>query len=241
MSNITKVQYQGVEYNLLDKDAQAKIVELQENTYNKTKVDELLSNLEERIEGLDSIDLTPYETKEGAAEKYQPKGNYLTEHQSLADYATKTDLSNAVKAGIDSIVDGASTAMDTLKEVEEALKSSSSTVEALNEAIGKKADKSELEEYAKKDELPTEYDDTALSQRVAKLEAIDHSQYLTEHQDISNKVDKVAGKQLSTNDYTNEDKAKLEATPNFWVGSQSEYDSLEPKPVNTFFYITDEE
>ena len=40
--------------------------------------------------GVESIDLTVYETKEDATEKYQPKGNYLTEHQSLSDYAKKS-------------------------------------------------------------------------------------------------------------------------------------------------------
>ncbi len=35
--------------------------------------------------------------------------------------------------------------------------------------------------------------------------------YLTEHQDVSGKVDKVEGKGLSTNDYTDEDKAKVAA------------------------------
>ena len=346
--NITKVQIKGVEYNLLDKEAQSKIAELKQNTYTKSEVDDLLTDIDNKIEG---IDLTPYETIKGASDKYQPKGNYLTEHQSLENYYTKdevdaaledVDLSNqlenyatkeyvdgkideldltgfakksdvdsAVKAGIDSIVDGATEAMDTLKEVEEALKSSNSIVEALNAAIGNKADKdevyskdetdvkfadyynrkevdekidaaerkipdltdyakkeyvdnevielgktiytkeevdealsdkadkSELEEYAKKDELPTEYDDTALRNRVANLEAIDHSQFLKEHQDISGKVDKVAGKELSTNDYTNEDKAKVAATPNFWVGSQSEFDSLS-QDNNTFYFITEE-
>ena len=36
------------------------------------------------------------------------------------------------------------------------------------------------------------------------------STFLTEHQDISGKVDKVSGKQLSTNDYTTAEKQKLE-------------------------------
>lgn len=35
--------------------------------------------------------------------------------------------------------------------------------------------------------------------------------FLTQHQDISGKVDKVTGKGLSTNDYTNADKAKLDS------------------------------
>ena len=97
-----------------------------------------------------------------------------------------------------------------------------------------------LADYAKKSELPTAYDDTALKGRVATLEAIDHSQYLTEHQDISGKVDKVSGKGLSTNDYTAADKAKVDATPTFWVGTQAEYDAIAVKDNKTFYYITEE-
>lgn len=136
MANITKINLQGVEYNLTDKEAQSKILELTENTYNKTEVDDLINTIDIKIDG---IDLTPFETIEGAAAKYQPKGDYLTEHQ-----------------------------------------------------------------------------------------------------DISNKVDKVEGKDLSTNDYTNADKAKLDATPTFWVGTQAEYDAIAVKDNNTFYYITEE-
>lgn len=97
-----------------------------------------------------------------------------------------------------------------------------------------------LADYAKKSELPSEYDDTALKGRVATLEAIDHSQYLTQHQDITGKVDKVSGKGLSTNDYTTADKAKVDATPTFWVGTQAEYDAIAVKDNKTFYYITEE-
>lgn len=97
-----------------------------------------------------------------------------------------------------------------------------------------------LADYAKKSEIPTAYDDSALKGRVATLEAIDHSQYLTEHQDISGKVDKVSGKGLSTNDYTAADKAKVDATPTFWVGTQAEYDAIAVKDNKTFYYITEE-
>ena len=41
-------------------------------------------------------------------------------------------------------------------------------------------------------------------------ELTNDSGFLTEHQDISGKVDKVAGKNLSTNDFTTEEKQKLE-------------------------------
>lgn len=42
-----------------------------------------------------------------------------------------------------------------------------------------------------------------------------HSQYLTSHQDISGKVDKVTGKGLSTNDYTTVEKNKLAGLSNY--------------------------
>lgn len=63
--------------------------------------------------------------------------------------------------------------------------------------------------------------------------------YLTEHQDISGKVDKEDGKGLSSNDYTDEDKAKVAATPTFWVGTQAEYDAIATKDNNTFYYIAE--
>lgn len=52
--------------------------------------------------------------------------------------------------------------------------------------------------YALKSEIPTN-----------TSELTNDSGYLTEHQDISGKVDKIDGKGLSTNDYTTEEKTKL--------------------------------
>lgn len=49
--------------------------------------------------------------------------------------------------------------------------------------------------------------------RVSELDNDAH--YLTEHQDISGKVDKVQGKGLSTEDYTTEDKQKLAGLSNY--------------------------
>lgn len=207
MANITKINLQGVEYNLTDKEAQNLIAQLRESTYNKTEVDSLVSAIDDKVDG---IDLTPYETKVDAASKYQPKGDYLTEHQDISNLATKQEVADAV-AGVD---------------VAEQLKDYAKTtyIEAT---------------YAKKSEIPTEYDDTDVKGRLDALEAIDHSKYLTQHQDISGKVDKVSGKGLSTNDYTAADKAKVDATPTFWVGTQAEYDAIVTKDSKTFYYITD--
>ena len=205
MANITKISLQGVEYNLTVKEAQSLIKQLQENTYNKTEVDSLVSAIDDKLEG---IDMASYETIEGAKSKYQPKGNYLTEHQDISGLATKQEVADAV-AGVD---------------VTEQLK-----------------------DYAKKSELPSV--DGLISKDEADATYQPIGDYLTEHQDISNlatktevagKVDKVSGKGLSTNDYTNADKAKVDATPTFWVGTQAEYDAIATKDSKTFYYITEE-
>lgn len=204
MASITKINLQGVEYNLTDKEAQSLIKQLQDNTYSKTEVDSLVSAIDDKLDG---IDMASYETIEGAKSKYQPKGNYLTEHQDISGLATKQEVADAV-AGVD---------------VTEQLK-----------------------DYAKKSELPSV--DGLISKDEADAAYQPIGNYLTEHQDISNlatkeevsgKVDKVSGKGLSTNDYSNADKAKVEATPTFWVGTQAEYDAIVTKDNKTFYYITE--
>ena len=119
-----------------------------------------------------------YETVSGAAGKYQPIGNYLTEVPDT--YATKAYADKAASDAIDKIVDGATEAMDTLKEVEEALKTSSSTVEALNEAIGKKADKTYVDE-----QLQGKVDNSAITD-MATQTWVESKKYLQEHQSLEN-------------------------------------------------------
>ena len=52
----------------------------------------------------DTIDLTPYLTKASGDTIYQPKGNYLTEHQDLSQYALKSELhSHSNKAVLDNL------------------------------------------------------------------------------------------------------------------------------------------
>ena len=71
MNTINKIQVKGVEYILTDELAQSEIQNLKENTYLKEEVNSLI---EDKVS---EIDLTPYETVEGASEKYQEKGNYV--------------------------------------------------------------------------------------------------------------------------------------------------------------------
>ena len=230
MANVTKINLYGVEYNLTDKEAQNLIKQLQDNTYSKTEVDSLVSAIDDKLEG---IDMASYETIEGAKSKYQPKGNYLTEHQDISGLATKQEVADAV-AGVD--------VTEQLKDY--AKKSELPSVDGLiskAEADATYQPKGDYvtDHYVQDAISENRYNDSAIKADIAALKAIDHNKYLTEHQDISGKVDKVSGKGLSTNDYSNADKAKVDATPTFWVGTQAEYDAIATKDNKTFYYITE--
>ena len=118
---------------------------------------------------------------------------------SIEGLATETFVNEKVAAilGADDLAEN----LDSLKEVIDLLKQDGANIVALQTAIDKKVDKEDgkgLISLAEIERLAGihNYDDTALVGRVAVLEAIDHSQYLTEHQDISGKVDKEEGKVL---------------------------------------------
>lgn len=80
--------------------------------------------------------------------------------------------------------------------------SKGANISELTNDVGYLTEHQSLADYALKKEIPT---------KVSELE--NDSKYLTTHQDISGKVDKVQGKGLSTNDYTNEAKAKVDNIP----------------------------
>lgn len=224
MANITKINLKGIEYNLTDKEAQNLIAQLRESTYNKTEVDTLVGAIDDKI---DAIDLASYAKTADVDAQLATKADKATTY-------TKDEvntLGNQLKA-----IAEARLPIDSFNTWSETV----ATKQDLADAVAGADVTEQLKDYAKKSDIPAPYDDTALKGRVATLEAIDHSQYLTEHQDISGKVDKVSGKGLSTNDYTAADKAKVDATPTFWVGTQAEYDAIAVKDNKTFYYITEE-
>ena len=132
-----------------------------ENYYTKSETDTAIET------AVNDLNISQYETITGAADKYQPKGDYLTEHQDLTEYAKKTEVTSEIKDAIDGLVNGASTTMDTLKELEDAITGNKSIIDTLNSAITEKADKTEIADMA--------------TQAWVKSQ-----EYLTEHQDISN-------------------------------------------------------
>ena len=140
---------------------------------------------------------------------------YLTEHQDISGKADKTELHNHTnKTVLDGITSAKITSWDNKSTFSGSyndltnkptipsivgLASETYVNEYVENAI-KDIPKEEIDlsGYATKDEVPT---------KVSQL--TNDKGYLTEHQDISNKVDKVSGKGLSTNDYTTSEKNKL--------------------------------
>lgn len=73
-------------------------------------------------------------------------------------------------------------------------------------------------------------DNTVIPTVPEKVSAFENDAgYLTEHQDISGKVDKVAGKGLSTHDYDDAAKAKVDAIPKDPKYTDTVYDDTEVK------------
>lgn len=136
-----------------------------EETYSAKEIDDKISNVE--------VDLSGYYTK-------TETDNLATQTLNLAKGYTDTKVAE--------LIDSAPETLDTFKEIADAFAEDQEVLDALNSAIGLKADKAELSSYATKTELNTGLDE---------------------------KVDKVTGKGLSTNDYTTDEKNKLASLKNY--------------------------
>ena len=116
---------------------------------------------------------------------------YLTEHQSLAEYAktsdvestyaTKTAVASEIQAKINELVNNAPENLDTLKEIAAWVNdpNNEDTTSLIRRVMALESENTENEESIQ-----------GLTTRLNTVEAIDHSQYLTEHQDITMKADK---------------------------------------------------
>ena len=152
---------------------------------------------------VDAIDLTPYATKADVEESYQPKGDYLTEHQDLSEYAKSVDVQSAldlkadkteveaVDAKVDAIVipdvSGFAT-KEELSEVETALNQEAQRATSVEGELQGK----DTELQANIDTLSDKVDAIVIpdvSGFATKTEVQEGYQpkgdYLTEHQDLS--------------------------------------------------------
>ena len=102
---------------------------------------------------------TIYETISGAQSKYQPVGEYAlkSEIPSLSGYATESYVNTQVS----NLVNSAPEALDTLKELADALGNDANFSATVTNLIGQKLDSSTYNEdkqtFALKAELPTDY------------------------------------------------------------------------------------
>ena len=148
----------------------------------------------------EEIDLSGYATKVDLltkVDKVEGKdlstNDYTTADKAKVD-GIDTSISTAVNAAITVVVDGAPTTFDTLREIAEWIENDGVSATDLASDIAGKADRRELSGYA------TTVAMTQLEGQVSD--------------GLSNKVDKEAGKGLSTEDFTTAYKTKLDDIDN---------------------------
>lgn len=144
----------------------------------------------------EEIDLSGYATKVDLltkVDKVEGKdlstNDYTTADKAKVD-GIDTSISTAVNAAIASVVDNAPATFDTLKEIATWIETEGVDTAELAAGIAGKADRTELSDYA------TVVSMTQLEGQVSA--------------GLSNKVDKEAGKGLSTEDFTTAYKTKLD-------------------------------
>lgn len=115
-----------------------------------------LSDIIPTINRLDAIDHTQFITARDVSEEYDWDDTTI---DHLEGYATK----DFVERAIAKVVDSAPEALDTLKELSNALGNDSNFAANITNALANKADKSEI---------PEEYDDSEL---VARIETLEHN------------------------------------------------------------------
>ena len=112
-------------------DAVAGIVTTLATKANKDDVDAELAKK------ANSTDITDMLTKTEASDTYQPKGNYLTQHQSLADYAKTADVNTELAKKVDKV-----TGKSLVSDTEITKLSALPTNDDLTTSLNAKADKS---------------------------------------------------------------------------------------------------
>lgn len=161
-----------------------------------------------------------YTLSELGAESAGAAANALLEAKSYTD------------GRFDIILEGADPSYNTFKELSDAILAQNTTIGGINTEISSvkntlnsKADKSELFSKDYNDLINTPVipsieglaTETWVQQQIAAIPGVDLSSYAlkTEIPDVSTFVTKEEGKGLSTNDFTNSDKSKLDSLVNY--------------------------
>ena len=144
MANTVQLKYTGAEINDRLEQVMKNVSDLSENFEKDREFRENFANASYVTSSVLSdyalkSELEPLASKE-ELEGYQPKGEYLTEHQSLVGYATE----QYVNAKISGLLDGVSENFDTLKELADVLTDENSGLGKVNEALNNKANVSDV-------------------------------------------------------------------------------------------------
>lgn len=139
MANTVQLKYTGAEINDRLEQVMKNVSDLSENFEKDREFRENFANASYVTSSVLSdyalkSELEPLASKE-ELEGYQPKGEYLTEHQSLIGYATE----QYVNAKISGLLDGVGENFDTLKELADVLTDENSGLVKVNEALNNKA------------------------------------------------------------------------------------------------------
>ena len=139
MANTVQLKYTGAEINDRLEQVMKNVSDLSENFKKDREFRENFANASYVTSSVLSdyalkSELEPLASKE-ELEGYQPKGEYLTEHQSLVGYATEQYVDNKISG----LLDGVGENFDTLKELADVLTDENSGLGKVNEALNNKA------------------------------------------------------------------------------------------------------
>ena len=144
MANTVQLKYTGAEINDRLEQVMKNFSDLSKNFEKDREFRENFANASYVTSSVLSdyalkSELEPLASKE-ELEGYQPKGEYLTEHQSLIGYATE----QYVNAKISGLLDGVDKNFDTLKELADVLTDENSGLGKVNEVLKNKANVDEV-------------------------------------------------------------------------------------------------
>ena len=185
-------------------DTLKEIVDELNKKENATEVVEALATKADKTEipdvsefiTMNDVEGLGYITEEAADEKYQPKGEYLTEHQSLEDYALKTDIPNVSGLATEEFVtEGFQPKGEYLTEHQslEGLMTEEAADEKYqpkgeylteHQSLEEYATKADLDDYVKTEDLPAEQDLSAYALKTDLDNYQPVGNYLTEHQSL---------------------------------------------------------
>lgn len=183
----------------------------------ETKIEEVPENLSTTVAELQTFKTTV----ETDYTKKTDLVSYAT-LENLDDLSSNLTLLVEGKANeaVAKVVDGAPATFDTLKEIATWIENDGVDASDLATSISGKADKTELENYATLVQIETKADKTAIAdfRTEAQINVLIDNKFNTEYTpslegigtQLGNKVDKVEGKGLSTEDFTAAYKTKLD-------------------------------